>query len=409
MLLLPPEACLQEDNAPKRTPYVCCQESLLYLSPEGESMQRFFLFLKRNVDLDAAVFLAAASCFIDGIDPIATVCSLNYEILLLLACLMTVVAGFRKEGLLNLIFEKSLHFVHNMRSFCRLFIFLCFFLSMLITNDVALIIFVPIAIGSLLKLKRRDLVVKVVSLQTIAANMGSMLTPIGNPQNLYIFVHFNYRLTDFMSVTFPIFSICFILLLILTSLIKADPVIPYDDAVNRLSKRKVSLLSVSFIICILCVLRVLDVYLSGLIVLALILFTDKKLLLGIDAKLLSLFFFLFVFVGNVASSSAVAAVAHEFVQGYEYFVSLTLSQIISNVPAAVLLSDFVKNPDMLLIGVSVGGLGTIIASMASLISFKYYMRMDGQRPIYYLRKFTKYNIEFLLILVPIHCIFSSLF
>ena len=166
-------------------------------------MQRFFLFLKNNIDLDIAILLALGSCFIDGIDPLSTVAGLNYEILLLLACLMTVISGFRKEGFLTLIFEKTMNFVHNSRALSRIFVFICFFLSMLITNDVALIIFVPLAIGSLMKVQRCDLVVKVVSLQTIAANMGSMLTPIGNPQNLYIFMHYNYRLSEAKAASGP--------------------------------------------------------------------------------------------------------------------------------------------------------------------------------------------------------------
>lgn len=370
-------------------------------------MQRFFLFLKNNIDLDIAILLALGSCFIDGIDPLSTVAGLNYEILLVLACLMTVISGFRKEGFLTLIFEKTMNFVHNSRALSRIFVFICFFLSMLITNDVALIIFVPLAIGSLMKVQRCDLVVKVVSLQTIAANMGSMLTPIGNPQNLYIFMHYNYRLSDFMQVTFPIFALCFVILYVMTALIKADPVYTHKDDTIKLNKWRMSLLGIGFIMSVLCVLRILDVYIVSIMVLALILITDIKLLKNIDVKLLSLFFFLFIFVGNVASAQAVASLAHEFVQGYEFFVSLTLSQIISNVPATVLLADFVKDPDMLLLGVSVGGLGTIIASMASLISFKYYMRMDGKRPLYYLRKFTKYNLEFLIIIIPIFLVFNA--
>ena len=356
-------------------------------------MQRFFLFLKNNIDLDIAILLALGSCFIDGIDPLSTVAGLNYEILLLLACLMTVISGFRKD-------IDSLFHITNTK-------IICFFLSMLITNDVALIIFVPLAIGSLMKVQRCDLVVKVVSLQTIAANMGSMLTPIGNPQNLYIFMHYNYRLSDFMQVTFPIFALCFVILYVMTALIKADPVYTHKDDTIKLNKWRMSLLGIGFILSVLCVLRILDVYIVSIMVLALILITDIKLLKNIDVKLLSLFFFLFIFAGNVASAQAVASLAHEFVHGYEFFVSLTLSQIISNVPATVLLADFVKDPDMLLLGVSVGGLGTIIASMASLISFKYYMRMDGKRPLYYLRKFTKYNLEFLIIIIPVFLVFNA--
>lgn len=145
------------------------------------------------------------------------------------------------------------------------------------------------------------------------------------------------------------------------------------------------------------------------LVLSSILIMDMSLFKQADYKLLLLFVFLFIFVNNVCQIETVKSFAENFVDKYEYFISVSLSQIVSNVPATVMLSNFAKDPNMLLIGVNVGGLGTIIASMASLITFKFYIKTEGATPLYYMKKFTKYNIGFLLVLVSFHFIFPQFF
>lgn len=280
---------------------------------------------------------------------------------------------------------------------------------MLVTNDVSLIIFVPLAIDVLTKLKRQDLIIQVLILQTIAANMGSTLTPIGNPQNLFIYTYFKYELLSFLSATLPIVLVCFVLLIIMTHNIDRAKVDFEEQAQSKVFTPKVYTFMVLFVLCILCVLRVLSIEIVTVIVASTMMLIDREQFKRVDYKLLMLFVFLFVFVANISSLPIVQEKALDFVQDYEYFVSLTLSQIISNVPATVMLSSFTSDPKALLLGVDVGGLGTIIASMASLITFKFYTRTDGAKPLYFMRKFTKYNLKFLLVLVSLHFVLPSFF
>ena len=366
-------------------------------------------FCKDNLDLSIAFILALISSFLVEFNQDALVKALNLEVLLLLACLMLVVAGFRLIGILDFCYKKCFALVANTRSLARLFIFINFFISMLVTNDVSLIIFVPLAINAFILIGRKDLLIQVVSLQTIAANMGSMLTPIGNPQNLFIYTYFNYDILSFFKVTAPTFFVCFFLLIAFTHHIDTNSLKIGKSKLTPIDKKKAYAFSALFLLCILCVLNVLNVYIVGSIVVIAVFFISKRLFLKVDYKLLSLFLLLFIFVHNITNFEGLREFCFEFVGHYEYFVSLCLSQIISNVPATVMLSTFVKDPDALLLGVNVGGLGTIIASMASLISFKAYVKVEGAKPLYYLKKFTKYNLKFLLILIVLHFVIPSLF
>ncbi len=375
----------------------------------GCYMQKILSLFKNNVDLSVALVLAVLSSFGPNVSLKRIEEGLNTKILLLLLCLMLVVAGFRKLGVLDYLYKKCFIFVNDARSLSRLFIFVCFFFSMLITNDVSLIIFVPLAIKAFIDLNRQDLIILVVSLQTIAANAGSMLTPIGNPQNLFIYSFYHYDLTEFLKVTAPVFTVCAILLYVSTAFIDKTPLILKEQPSTPFKPFRTVAFVMLFILCIMAVLRIIDVYDMALVVLCSVLVVDVRMFRQADYKLLLLFTFLFIFVSNICTYALVADIAHQFVKNYEYFVSLSLSQIISNVPATVMLAEFALDSDALLKGVNVGGMGTCIASMASLISFKAYMKVDGSRPLYYLRKFTKLNIEFLVVLVPLHLIFPSIF
>lgn len=375
----------------------------------NHSSFNLFQYLRRNPDLYTATILAFVTSFFTEFSIKSTVEALNLKILLLLLCLMLVVASFKKLGVLSLVYMKLCSMAGNARALSRLFIFINFFISMLVTNDVSLIIFVPVAIAAFIKVNRQDLLIKVLSLQTIAANVGSTLTPIGNPQNLFIYTVFNYDLMSFFKVTFPIIAVSFVLLILTTHFIDRKP-LSYESEINlSVDSKKCTFTILLFILCLLSVLRLLDVYIMSLVVLISVFIMDKTLFKQADFKLLLLFVFLFVFVNNVCKISSVSEFAEEFIDKYEYFISVALSQIVSNVPATVMLSNFANDTDMLLIGVNVGGLGTIIASMASLITFKFYIKTERTQPLYYMKKFTKYNIGFLLVLVTLHFVFPKFF
>lgn len=372
-------------------------------------MKLLLSYFKKNLDLNIALILAVISSFGPNVTLSRIEEGLNLRILVLLFCLMIVVAGFRKLGVLDYLYKKCFIFVYDARSLSRLFIFVCFFFSMAVTNDVALIIFVPLAIKALQDLGRDDLIIPVVSLQTIGANAGSMLTPVGNPQNLFIYSFYHYDLLEFVKVTGPVFIVCAVLLYIFTLFIDKSPLKLKEQLTTPFKPFRTVAFIMLFVLCLMAVLRIIDVYSMAWIVVCSVAVVDRKMFRQADYKLLLLFVFLFIFVSNICTYVMVADVAHHFVKNYEYFVSLSLSQIISNVPATVMLAEFAMDSDSLLKGVNVGGMGTCVASMASLISLKAYMKVDGSRPLYYLRKFTKYNIKFLFVLVPIHILFPSVF
>lgn len=372
-------------------------------------MKLLLSYFKKNLDLNIALILAVISSFGPNVTLSRIEEGLNLRILVLLFCLMIVVAGFRKLGVLDYLYKKCFIFVYDARSLSRLFIFVCFFFSMAVTNDVALIIFVPLSIKALQDLGRDDLIIPVVSLQTIGANAGSMLTPVGNPQNLFIYSFYHYDLLEFVKVTGPVFIVCAVLLYIFTLFIDKSPLKLKEQLTTPFKPFRTVAFIMLFVLCLMAVLRIIDVYSMAWIVVCSVAVVDRKMFRQADYKLLLLFVFLFIFVSNICTYAMVADVAHHFVKNYEYFVSLSLSQIISNVPATVMLAEFAMDSDSLLKGVNVGGMGTCVASMASLISLKAYMKVDGSRPLYYLRKFTKYNIKFLFVLVPIHILFPSVF
>jgi Na+/H+ antiporter NhaD/arsenite permease-like protein len=326
---------------------------------------------------------------------------IDFRVLSLLFCLMAVVAGFNKTGVFLLLSEKLLNKVANIRSLSFALIMLCFFSSMWITNDVALITFVPFAILILTMTGQTKHIIFVVVLQTIAANLGSMLTPIGNPQNLYLYSTYNIPISDFFKITFPFTVLSFLLLCLAVFLIKKDHLsftLSNNKKTDGHRPYTVALYSGLFLVCFACVLRLVDYRITLLIVLLSILIFDRSVLRKVDYSLLMTFVCFFVFVGNIGNISVVKDFLASLLEGKELLVSLLASQIISNVPAAVLLSAFTEDYKALLLGTDIGGLGTLVASLASLISYKFYCRTEGAKPWKYLGVFTLYNSLFLVAL-----------
>lgn len=329
---------------------------------------------------------------------------IDFRVLGLLFCLMTVVAGFNKTGVFLMLSEKLLHKTKNTRSLCYILIILCFFTSMWITNDVALITFVPFAVLLLSMTGQRKHLIFVIVLQTIAANLGSMLTPVGNPQNLYLYSYYNIPIMEFLIITVPVTVISFLLLSASVLLIKKETLdftMPEKQENNKTVK-STSYLTVIyaalFLVCLLCVLRLIDYRLTLAILLSVLLIFDRGTLKKVDYMLLLTFVCFFIFVGNIGSIPEAKVFLAELLKGRELAISVLVSQGISNVPAAVLLSAFTTETKALLLGTNLGGLGTIVASLASLISFKLYCKSEGAKPFRYLGIFTLYNCIFLLLL-----------
>ncbi len=384
-----------------------------------EQKPLFFQKLLHLVKMEAVLCIAGAAVAASMFFTPPTLDYLTYvdfRVLALLFCLMAVVAGAGETGLFLKLSERLLNRCKNTRALIFILVLLCFFTSMWITNDVALITFVPFAILLLTMAgQERHLIFTIVG-QTIAANLGSMLTPVGNPQNLFLFTYYRYSLWDFIQTTLPITLVSLGLLFTILLFVRGEPLKikaqEADATENTLRlcmvkseplqvKKEVKLTLLYFllfILCLLCVLRILDYRITFLIVFLAILIFDRGILKKVDYSLLLTFLCFFLFVGNIGQISAARDFLGGLLDGRELPVAVLLSQIISNVPAAVLLSSFTENSKALLWGTNLGGLGTLVASLASLISFKYYCRLEGARPLRYLGIFTLYNLLFLALL-----------
>ncbi|WP_029233528.1 SLC13 family permease [Butyrivibrio sp. VCB2006] len=323
--------------------------------------------------------------------------------------LMVIIQGLKE----NSVFEKIGQILMGQASkawqLCSALIFMCFFGSMLITNDVALITFVPFGMLVLKSCKREDLMIPVIAFQTIAANLGSMSTPVGNPQNLYLYGLTQMSILDFVGCMLPytliaalLLAVCIIFLPGKKEEIKIDS--DYNVVSAFGSKRQIIIYTILFVIAILSVLRVIPWYIMAIIVLLVVGGMDFKILFRADYLLLLTFIGFFIFTGNIARIPAVNDFLSGITSGKEFTVAVIASQFISNVPATLMLSGFTTNYKELLIGVNAGGLGTLIASMASLISFKFFAATYKERQTSYIVFFTVANLAFLLVFILFHII-----
>ena len=343
---------------------------------------------------------------------------IDFRVLALLFCLMAVVRGFSSIGVFTRLGTMLLTHVHSLRMLSALFIFLCFFFSMLITNDVALITFVPFTILVLSMAEQKKFLIPVIVLETIAANLGSMLTPLGNPQNLYLYTISGLSIGAFVRIMLPYSFVSAILLLIFILFLPKDTVSTTTAANTANSTNTVTASNTSnviceavkarknsrilftaylilFLLCLLTVLHILPYQIMFLLVLTGFLLLDYRVLKDVDYFLLLTFLCFFIFIGNMKQISLVHELISKLLVHHEVLMGIGASQIISNVPAAILLSGFTDDYSALLIGVNLGGLGTLIASLASLISFKFYTNSNGSDTRRFLGIFTLYNVIFL--------------
>lgn len=367
-------------------------------------MNKLISVIKKDTVLFISLLLAIISCFF--ITPDASYFSyIDFKTLSLLFCLMAVMVGFTKAGLFDLCARKLLKLCRNARSVVLVFVMLCFFFSAFITNDVALITFVPFAITTLKLANCTRLIPAVVALQTVAANMGSALTPIGNPQNIYIYSISDLSFGKFFTTMFPFGAATLIFLLFSLLFFKRSSLSVQADEVLKPDVKRIVLFSVLFAASILSVLKMLDFRMSlGLVILTL-LFADRKVFTKIDYSLLLTFIGFFIFVGNMGRIPFLREQIEALINTNEVIFSALLSQIISNVPAALLLSGFTDNFSAILIGVNIGGLGTVIASMASLISYKFVAAELPDKKGFYMLVFSCVNFGLLIVMLVLSTMF----
>lgn len=386
-------------------------------------LQKIKEFVKKEVVLCAAFLLAGISALLVHPDS-GYIDYIDFRTLGILFCLMCVMAGLQKIGVFQYVAEKLLTFVHGSTQIILLLVLLCFFFSMFITNDVALITFVPFTftVGRLLgKEKYQTMVLPVVVLQTIAANLGSMLTPVGNPQNLYLYGLSGMGTGEFLLLMLP-YALFSLLLLVGCGVWfgkylrrrypedgvreKGEPLQPQAGGISA-PKLFLAIYQVLFILCLLTVARVVPLLFTLAAVMIAVLLMDRQVFVRVDYCLLLTFVGFFIFIGNMGRLPVFAGLLQSLVEGNEVWVAILASQCISNVPAALLLSGFTSNFSGLIVGTNLGGLGTLIASMASLISYKYIVVEVKESGIAggkgkYFRYFTIANICFLALLVILY-------
>ena len=351
-------------------------------------------FLRREAILCLAVFLACASSLFQA----PRLAYIDFDVLCVLLSLMLVVAGLKQVRFLDYVAVELLNRCVSRRQLTLALVGITYVSSMFVTNDVALLTFVPLAlvIGKTLQLDMERIII----LQTLAANLGSMLTPPGNPQNLFLYAHYNYSAGRFFCVmALPcLLSLAYIGVLIFR---RSDaPLTLTLPSLPRPERRTTLVLLALLLVNIAAVLHVLPKLWALGVTLAAVLLLNRRLLLAADYSLLLTFSGFFIFIGNISHTS-IAAYLQSSLLGTAtgtYLAALLSSQFISNVPAAMLLAGLTQEADALLLGVNIGGLGTMIASMASVISYKLFVAEQPTLAGRYLRTFLYYNFAGLLLI-----------
>ena len=358
-------------------------------------------FIKKETVLCVAAVCAIATMFLVPPDE-AYIGYIDFKVLCLLMCLMAVVAGFEGCGAFKWLACQLLGRCKSGRVLSVVLVLLPFFSSMLVTNDVALLTFVPFTLMLMEQIGCVGAVIPMLVLQTIAANLGSMATPVGNPQNLFLYAAYELTAGEFFSAMLPLTAVSLICLMA-----AALPVLPralneFELQQERLQQpKKLAVYGVLFLLCLLTVFRVLHYGIMTAAVLIAIAAMEPKKLKELDIALLATFVCFFIVSGNLGRVEAVRGFLQTLLERNALLTAAGTSQVISNVPAAVLLSEFTQQWRPLLEGVNIGGLGTPIASLASLITLKLYLRWPRAKAGKFLGVFTAANVIGLVILLAV--------
>ena len=326
---------------------------------------------------------------------------IDLRVLCHLLCLMAVVAGFQSCGAFQWLTAVLLRRSTSGRVLGVILVLLPFFCSMLVTNDVALLTFVPFTMLLLEQIGCQASMIPVLVLQTIAANLGSMATPVGNPQNLFLYTAYSLSVRDFFSAMVPLTAVSLVCLTAASLFVLPHQLSRLRVEGSIRSSKKLAAYGVLFLLCLLTVFRVLPYGVMTVLVVLSIFVLDRDLLCHLDYALLATFVCFFIVSGNLGRVDAVRDFLNLLLDRSTLLTAAATSQIISNVPAAVLLSSFTDSWMPLLEGVNIGGLGTPIASLASLITLKLYLARPDARPGRYLLFFTLANVLGLVILLAV--------
>ena len=335
----------------------------------AELIDKSFSFIKEEIIFSVSLILAIISCFF--VHPnINYLNYINWDTIILLLVIMVVVEVLKNLAVFEILVRKLLVKIGNARELILVLVFTSFLSSIFITNDVSLIIFVPFSILALKKVDRIDLTIITVSLQTIAANVGCMVLPIGAPHNIVMYTVSNIPFESFFLLLLPYIIVSVVFLAICMLFVPKDKI-----SLPKMSKIGVD--KKNFV---------------------------KRVFLGVDYYLLLTFIALFILIGNLENISIFNLFFKKWIIGNEVLWGIIASQVISNVPAAMLLSGFSTNYEAIIVGINIGGFGTLIASMANLISYKIIVREYNEFKIRYFIVFTVLNVILLAILISLYMI-----
>ena len=376
-------------------------------------LEKIRAFVSKEVVLVVAVLAAAVSCALVPFDE-SYASYVDWRTLALLFCLMAVVTGLRFMGVMRLLGSWAVSRASSMRALAFALVALTFVSSMAVTNDVALITFVPLALVVLSEAGEGRYAASVVVLMTVSANLGSMLLPVGNPQNLFLYRASGMDFSQFVLIVAPIVALSAAMLVVALLIVFRGNAEGHSDCASRKNLPKPTgrqgLMFVSYLLLfalsIMAVVGLIDAFAVAVLVVLVLFFLDRRTLTKVDYGLLLTFVALFVFVGNMARVPAVHEALSALVGVAPFYAAVGSSQVISNVPAAVLLSGFTDDWTALIVGTNLGGLGTPIASMASLISFKIATASGLVGKRHYLAVFTAWNVVFLAVLCATNAVFG---
>ncbi len=354
-------------------------------------------FIKKNAVMCIALIAAVVTSIIVPVDK-EYAGYFDYKTLTCLFCVLAVVCALKNINFFYILARKVVQLFKTARMSILALVYITFIGSMLIANDMALLTFLPLGYFVLTTTGKQKYMAFTFIMQNIAANLGGMLTPFGNPQNLYLYTKYEISNLEFMGIMAPPFILSVAIITVCCVLfVKPEPLRLSDEKIVLDPKRTVLYL-ILFALSIAIVFRGIP-YLIGLIVIpAVLLIVDRKALKAVDYGLLFTFVFFFIFAGNMARIEAVRNLFSMLLGKSTLLFSVISCQCISNVPSAILLSQFTNNYADLLVGVNIGGVGTLISSLASLITFREYVKHNPGKTGYYIGMFSLFNFAFLFIL-----------
>ena len=354
-------------------------------------------FVKKNAVMVIALIAAVVTMFLVPPDR-AYLGYFDYKTLTCLFCVLAVVCALRNIRFFYALARKVVRVFKTARMSVLALVYITFIGSMLIANDMALLTFLPLGFFVLTSTHKEKYMAFTFIMQNIAANLGGMLTPFGNPQNLYLYTKFEIPNLEFVRIMSIPFAISVTLITICCLIfVKPEPLSISDEKIE-LPPARTALYLALFALSIAIVFRGIPYWIGLIVIPAVLFFADRKALKEVDYPLLLTFVFFFIFAGNMGRIDAVRQFFSGLLEKNTFLFSVISCQIISNVPSAVLLSQFTTNYPALLVGVNIGGVGTLIASLASLITFREYVKNNPGKTIRYVGEYTLFNFAFLILL-----------